>query len=329
MKANFSFFTLLFLLLVFGNSLIAQETTPLAKNGSIILENNQSIPFKEVSLVNGVFRYTVYENDETKEISLNEVKNIIDQKNSILFTNKVVVDRAKAKEEKLAEEQKIAAQKRKAEQLELEESKKLKLVPDGIYYTKNDFLNKTPNSTEKVVPKGLVGFEKTILNSIEDACFFYYQSKDNKIKKVFAIAYEGHLYFQIQAILSNRNKTDRAQTNDFPNSFVRVLTAGNNYYYVEATLVNQWVQGLAYNTGATGALIASDLSSANVQLGKTQNFGNIKGIVWDIKNQEFNIFKNCKDYNNFVKDIYPEGVQNCENHQPDIRKVRETIEKIK
>lgn len=318
MKANFSFFALLFLLLIFNNSIIAQETTPLAKNGSIILENNQSIPFKEVSLVNGIFRYTVYENNETKEISLNEVKNIIDQKNSILFTNKVVADRAKAKEEKLAEEQKIAAQKRKAEELELEESKKLKLVPDGIYYTKNDFLNKTPNSTEKIVPKGLIGFEKTILNSIEDACFFYYQSKNNKVKKVFAIAYEGHLYFQIQAILNNRNKTDRAQSNDFPNSFVRVLTAGNNYYYVEADLANAWAKGFAYGGvgGTAGAIMADGMN-------------NLKGIVWDIKNQEFNIFKNCKDYNNFVKDIHPEGVQNCENHQPDINKVRETIEKIK
>ena len=54
-----------------------------------------------------------------------------------------------------------------------------------------------------------------------------------------------------------------------------------------------------------------------------------KGIVWDIKNQEFNIFKNCKDYNDFIKDKYPEGVQQCENQQPDMLLVRKAIEKIK
>ena len=56
---------------------------------------------------------------------------------------------------------------------------------------------------------------------------------------------------------------------------------------------------------------------------------NMKGIVWDVKNKEFNIFKNCKDYNEFIKAIYPEGVQSCEQHQPDITRIREVIEKIK
>lgn len=324
MKKVIFFFVLMITTFCFG-----QNDNILAKEGNIVLEDNKQLPFINVKLINGSFHYTDIESGSEKQIAISEVKYIVDRQNSNIFTNKSVVERAKAKEEELIAKQKEQADLRRQEKLKLEESRKLKLVPDGIYFSKEDFLNGKPSSLETIVPKELIGFEKTELSGIPDACFFYYKNSDKKIKKVFAISYQGHLYFQIQAILNNRHKTDRAQTNDFPNSFTRVLSAGQNYYYVEATLINQWVQGLAYNTGATGVLIASDLSSANVQLGKTQNFGNIKGIVWDVKNKEFNIFKNCKDYNDFIKDIYPNGIQECDKHQPDITKIREVIEKIK
>ena len=168
------------------------------------------------------------------------------------------------------------------------------------------------------MPKGLIGFVKPKLTTIEHNCFFYNEDTDEKLKDVFAVSYQGHLYFQINAILSNRNKTDIAQTNDFPNSFVRVIMGGKNYLYTEANLANQWAQAISY--GAVGGAVGGALANSVI-------YG--KGVVWDFKNSEFNIFKNCEDYNEFIKDIYPNGVQGCENQQPNVMNIRKVIEIIK
>jgi hypothetical protein len=326
MKCKSLFFILA--LLIFTASF---SQTELSKKGIITTAVNEKINFNNLRLTSGKFVFVDVNAGAEKELAISEVKFIEDDRHSRVFTNKTVVDATKEADEKALQEERIKNAQifEKIKQKQTNDPVPLQLYPDGLYKTKQDFLNKTPSSVETVIPKGLIGLEKKELSEITDNCFFYYLNTDSKVKNTFAISYKGHLYIQIYAILENRNKTDRAQSNDFPNSFVRVVSAGQNYYYLEAGLVNQWVQGVALNTGATGVLIAQDLSSANIQTGKTQSFGSVKGIVWDIKNKEFNIFKNCKDYNDFIKDKYPEGVQECKNQQPDILEVREAIEKIK
>ncbi|MDM1047350.1 hypothetical protein [Sphingobacterium hotanense] len=95
-----------------------------------------------------------------------------------------------------------------------------------------------------------------------------------------------------------------------------VLFGGENYLYIELELANSWKQGLGYGLGGVGcaAIVQSAIKG--------------KGIVWDFKAQEFNFFRNCKDFNEFIADKYPEGVQDCEGHQSDMLKVRETVEKV-
>lgn len=190
--------------------------------------------------------------------------------------------------------------------------------PEGIYRTKEYFIKKIPFQRTTVVPKGLIGLTKPTLNTIVHNCFFYYSFSDEKIQDVFAISYKGHLYFQISAILKNRNKTDRAQSNNFPNSFVRVILGGNNYLYTEAELSNVWAQGIAY--GGIGGAVGGALANKWV-------YG--KGLVWDFKNNEFNIFKNCEDYNEFIKDKNNDGIQTCKENQADVFRIRKDIEKIK
>lgn len=190
--------------------------------------------------------------------------------------------------------------------------------PEGIYLTKEDFINKTPSKTQSIVPKNIYGQKKPIRDSIAHNCFFYDLVTDKKIKKTFAVSYQGHLYFQMYSILKNRNKTDRAQTTNFHNSFVRVIDGGDNYFYTEAELTNQWAQGFAY--GGVGG-VAGSILAENMVYGK--------GVVWDFKNQEFNIFKNCKDYNKFVETVYPEGKQKCEKQQPDVLLIRQAFKKFK
>jgi len=85
--------------------------------------------------------------------------------------------------------------------------------PDGIYITKGDFINKTPNSNRKVEFEYLFKSKNKTNDSIPHNCYFFYN--DKKVKNVFAISYQGHLFFQIKAILKNRNKYDRAQSTNY------------------------------------------------------------------------------------------------------------------
>lgn len=185
--------------------------------------------------------------------------------------------------------------------------------PEGIYRSKKEFIAKKPSSHEAVVMKN---FGKKEIDSIIHNPYFYYQKTNKKVRNVFAISYQGHLYFQIKAILKNRNKKDRAQNTNFHNTFVRVIIGGNHYFYTEAELVNQWAMGTAVNFGIVGGVIANTLIKG-------------KGIVWDFKNNEFNIFKSCKDYNRFIKGKSDTDIQNCTSHQPNMFEVRKTILKIK
>lgn len=310
----------LILLLLTYSTIIAQST--LAKKGTITTATNEKIAFLNLQLGNGKFNYTEVSSGLQKDITISDTKYIEDENKSRVFSNKTVIERTKDADLKVEEEEKKLAQEKNAKLFE-EYTKKAAinvrgpgLVPDGIYSSKEDFIKGLPSSTDELIAKGFIGFEKPVLSTLEDNCFFYDAKTDEKIKRVFAICYKGHLYFQIYAILDHRNKTDRAQTNDFPNSFVRVLNAGVHYYYLEATLVNQWSQALAYNGGIVGGAIEGSLH-------------HLKGVVWDIQNQEFNIFKNCEDYNEFIKDKYPEGVQPCDKNQPDLLAIRKAIEKIK
>lgn len=319
-------YKLLFIILII-NCTICLSQSELAKKGVITLADNQKIAFNNVRLENGKFVFLDIKAGQEGSLAINEVKYIEDENTSKVFTNKSVVDRTSEADLKYEAEQKklaIAEATRKEAKFKkkLEEEKTALaygIYPNGVYFTKEDFLNKkASNSSYELFAKEVDGIEKERIYGIPDECFFYYFSNDKKIKDVFAVSYRGQLYFQINAILKNRNKIDRAQDNDHPNSFVRVKIYGVNYYYFEADLANIWAQGAS--VGAFGIIIGSAVATT---------LDNLKGIVWDIKNKEFNIFKNCSDYNEFIKDKYPEGIQECKKQQPDIELIRKAIEKIK
>lgn len=188
--------------------------------------------------------------------------------------------------------------------------------PEGVYLSKEDFINKTPSPSHEVYPVSLFGREKLPKIMKVHNCYFLDRKNSKKVKNVFAVSYNGGLYFQIRAILKNRNKNDKAQSSNYPNSFVRTIMGGENYLYTEAELVNKWAAGAAVNFGAAGGAISQDLIKG-------------KGIVWDFKNQEFNIFKSCKDYNEFIEDKLATAVQDCKEHEPDMLEVRKAISEIK
>ena len=188
--------------------------------------------------------------------------------------------------------------------------------PEGLYLTKEDFLNKKYEARQ-VWPINVKGIKNTVQPAGIQNCYFY-DNKREKITDVFAVSYKGHLYFQLREIFKNCNKNDRNETTTFTYSFTRVIMGGENYFYTEAESANAWAQGVAI--GAIGGAIGGAVA---------QNQIRGKGIVWDFKNKEFNIFKNCKDYNEFIATVYPQGALNCENKHPDLYAIRSAIEKIK
>lgn len=287
-------------LLLFTNLIYSQEKSN-HKEGILTTVTNESIAFKDLTWdKNGKAHYLNARNKQMEDLYDNSIKEI----EEVSATDPRFLT--------LADEIPVAQNTPKAKNDGLYRPD----YPEGIYVTKEDFISKKPNRQEYLTKRGLIGFEKQLVDDKEPACFFF-DNNDKKLKNIFAVVYHGILYFNIAGILNNRNKTDRAQDSDFPNSFVRVINGGANYLYTEADLANAWAKGLAYGSGgAVGGVIAGTLNNG-------------KGIVWDYKNQEFNIFKNCKDYNDFIKDIYPKGIQTCPNQQPNNVDVRKAIEIIK
>lgn len=188
--------------------------------------------------------------------------------------------------------------------------------PAGIYATKLDFIRRKPSSLTGVSPFRKKDKVEPDNDSIYLHTLFYYENTNKPVRNAFAISFKGHIFFQLRAILNNRNATDRAQKADYPIIFAMAILGGDNYMYTEAELSNHWVSNIASLFGQIGAEIAEGAIWS-------------KGIVWDIKKQEFNIFKSCKDFNKFIEPLYPMGIQACETQQPDLEFVRKVMDSIK
>jgi hypothetical protein len=177
-------------------------------------------------------------------------------------------------------------------------------MPNGIYGTKEDFINRTISDTNKLFMKSFPPFGSKKIDTPEDKLFFFYAASEEKVTDVFAVVYEGQLFFQHKAIYNNRNKGDNNQVFGNMQSFVRVTQGGDNYLYMEVTMTNM------------------------MQVNNSFSYKE-KGVVWDIKNKEFNYMKNCEDYLSFIQPILPNEIIECEGTFVDIVKERELIKKIK
>lgn len=291
--------SLFIFILLFAKAFSQQDREAIA-SGSITMRNSEVVNFKNLHWEKGKAFYLNTDNGQNEELYDNSIIKITDSGNKVVFENKDIK----------TSETKNTPYKKPEEKAQPKEYKNKLGYPEGIYETKEFFIRKTPSSTLSLTKKGLIGFEKKPTGD-EDVNAFFYNSDDKKLKNIFAIVYHGDLYFGIEAILSNRNKTDRAQSSDFPNSFVKTKFGGQNYIYLEVTLANAWAKGFSSNMGIYGM---DDY---------------LKGVVWDIKNQEFNIFKNCQDFNLFINDKYPDASQTCQNQQPNLNEVQAALMIIK
>lgn len=187
---------------------------------------------------------------------------------------------------------------------------------EGFYVTLEDFINKKKTKLNPVERREIIGLEKKLIhkNSIVDHVFLYTIANGTKLSGVFAVSLNGNLYIQQKNFRKYAVKGDKSEEGDNPNSYHRVLQEGK-FLYLEAELANGWSKGLAYGSGgAIGGVIGSSMNR-------------LKGIVFDVNKKEFNVLKDCKDFNEFLTDYQAENVK-CDNKKIDIITVRENINKI-
>lgn len=197
--------------------------------------------------------------------------------------------------------------------------------PDGIYKSKEDFVNKIPSEVCELIVKEIELIHET--DSLIHRCFFLNKETNKKIKKVFAISHNGNLYFSNWAILKNKTKKDKSVSAASMNSFVLVTIFGPKYLYAEAGLVNHWQYGLSGGVaGGLGGLVGSAVGEAvNNSFPETTEFGT--GVVWDVEAKEFNIFRNCPDFNEFLNIHNIENID-CGNELFDLKRIRDVIESV-
>lgn len=197
---------------------------------------------------------------------------------------------------------------------------------DGLYKTREDFINKEPSEIRELLIEKIELINDT--DSLIRRCYFLDKETNKRIKNTFAVAYNGELYFSNNAILKNKNKDDKSLSPaSSMNSFMLVTIWGNKYLYAEAGLVNHWQAGISGGVaGGVGGVVGSELGKAiDNSYPSTTLFGT--GVVWDIENKEFNVFRNCPDFNDFIE-RYPIEKINCKDEIFDLNIVREKIQII-
>lgn len=199
--------------------------------------------------------------------------------------------------------------------------------PEGLYRTKEDFINKTPSEFLQLTIDRIRLVNDS--DSLARRCFFREKDSNNRIKKVFAISHNGQLYFSNWAILENKAKSDKSVSPvESMNSFVRVQIGGDNFLYAEGAFINPWQTGISSGVASgVGGVIGSELGNAIDKSYPITTFGGT-GIVWDIKKEEFNIFRNCSDFNEFIENDSVKRID-CGKQIFELKQIREIIDKIK
>lgn len=206
--------------------------------------------------------------------------------------------------------------------------------PEGLYRTKEDFIKKAPSEFLQLTIDKILSVNDS--DSFAHRCFFKEKDTNKRIKKVFAISHNGQLYFSNWAILDNKAKSDKSVSPiESMNSFVRVLIGGDNFLYAEGAFINPWRAGLSGGVsnamgvefGIVGAVVGNEVGKAIDKSYPITTFGGT-GVVWDIKKEEFNIFRNCSDFNEFFENDSVKKID-CGKQIFELKQIREIIDKIK
>ena len=184
--------------------------------------------------------------------------------------------------------------------------------PEGFYYSYDDFVNKKVRPAVNLERHSMRGDYVFALDSIADQVFFYRVKLAEKVDDIFAIKYRGNLYFRQRELTKHARHGDGAQAGNNQNSYHRVIKDGK-FFYLEGLFFDVWAKGALLNAGVTGQIMAFNLDQ-------------MKGVIYDFGNNRFDFFRQCKDFNNFLKEQHYDGQADCKTYN--IQTVRDIIDKI-
>ncbi|MCF6131553.1 hypothetical protein [Flavobacterium wongokense] len=185
---------------------------------------------------------------------------------------------------------------------------------EGFYYSYEDFVSNKIRPLVTIERRSLFGNKVLQKEDVVDQVFFYRVKDTSKVTDIFAISFQGNLYFKQREMSKHAKKGDRDETGSNPNLYHRVIKDGN-FFYMEGMFGSGLAKGLGYGSGgAVGGAMAS-------------NVNQFKGVIYDFSKNEFDFFRKCKDFNTFLSaNQQPE--MNCEDKEYSTMKVREIIDKL-
>lgn len=180
--------------------------------------------------------------------------------------------------------------------------------PDGVYLTKKDFINKRAIKGSLYIE----GRDSLAESRMPFFCYFGNSTTQKRLKNVFAISHEGHLYFSNWAVLDppNRNPDDRGWAASKRRGFTRVQILSKGFLYFEIHLYRKMRAGMA----------------ANFHFVDTND--RFRGIVWNENIGMFDIFSGCEDLSKFMETYYPDAKNFCDSKDYTVAELRDVLKAI-
>ena len=159
---------------------------------------------------------------------------------------------------------------------------------EGVYLTFDDFLAKNASTLPKLERRHISGNQRIHRDSIVNHLFFYNVPAFDKYSDAAVISFNGQLYIRQRDILKYARKGDRNEAGHNPRSYHRVISDGKQLY-LEGDFSNQWARGAAAGLGPAGGVWAANMDRR-------------KGLVFDFDSKTFDIFKDCENFVEFLKE---------------------------
>ncbi|CAI8426200.1 MAG: Uncharacterised protein [Polaribacter sejongensis] len=179
------------------------------------------------------------------------------------------------------------------------------VYPKGIYITYEDFARRKPSDTTtelKLKPSA----------NQDNVVRVFKKGTTKRLKRNFAVCDGQNLYVRIKLVSKKFLSKDRGQMKDDGNYCIKVEQLGPNYLYFEDY----------FTSGASvflGGVIASSASRR------------LKGIVYDLKLFKFDLFRNAKDFKQFLEKSHPQKLPLIEAQEKEDgrKKSQENIDLIR
>lgn len=171
--------------------------------------------------------------------------------------------------------------------------------PTGLYVSIKDFIDKSPSKNLRVEARDLFQPKNRIFDPYIDNCYFHYKRTNKRVKDIFAISYDGSLYINIKAMRKHMDKKDRRQKMDYKDSFIRVVDQGN-FLFLEGHFRKGGGIGLSIGAGPIG-------------IGTGGPREEMKGIIFDFGSMQFDVIRDCKDFNEFIMTKTNQRPFKCDN----------------